>query len=215
MNNDEIKQEALHLPKTTKREAIDAINRLVDNEGKDPVDLKLLYAYLMPPPHKVKTALGGVTWVGQALDTSNNPGNHKFLRYLFEGFDKLMATDGHRAHWITQDDPALNRGFLDPQTLLPTSNVVARDGANFEKFLDMPEPNVTFFMEDIKISISTIGIKLNRVYELPNGSRFNAKYIDEALDGSRCFSWYNKTPKGSPLYLQAGEHRHAVIMPLV
>lgn len=200
--------------KPSRKVAFESVQSLIekladeqDQQSFKAADLANLYAYFLPS--KPKTAKNDLEWVSKAVAVKDV---RYYLNYLHEASGKLVGTDGHRMHWIeTKQD----RGYLAPMT----GDVVSCDGTypNIERVIPhhLSPTHVLRVSELGKSSVIPSKGRPIPQYIFPNGSKFNAQFIDEAVNGADEFLWNPQQDAGFSIYISSLDGvRNAVIMPM-
>lgn len=182
------------------------IKNLYDTASDDiKKDLAAIYKYFTPAMPKVTKC--PLMWVYKATEKS---ATRPYLNHSYSDGENLVATDGHRLHYIKTD---LEQGYYDSKGVK-----IDYDG-NFPEYKRvLPEPK-----HKQEIDFSKLELKANDrakkiiQYVLPlNGKEhlFDKKIVDEALNGLTTVTMHGDfddtlSPKGFEL-----EHGNAVIMPM-
>jgi len=162
---------AAQLPKKpNKAECFDLVNLLIET-GEKPTDevLAILYAFFMPTITSVKTPF---EWLVKARAKKDV---RYYLNHVYNDGKRFISTDGHRLH-IVKD--AREPGWYDDKQRYIHS-------ADWAKY-----PNVDSIITGLKdtaydlIDFKTLQVKKIgelTVYDMPDGTGINIKYLKEAL----------------------------------
>ena len=95
--------------KPNKKDAFSALKSIINQVGdENEADLATLYAFFLPPvPAKPKTP---EQWVARAMAKMDI---RDYLNYLYNDGKKLIATDGHRMHFIKGHET--KKGFYNTE----------------------------------------------------------------------------------------------------
>lgn len=176
-----------------------------DRQGAEAEALANLYAYFLP--NKPKKAKNDLEWVSKAVAVQDV---RYYLNYLHEAKGKLTATDGHRLHWI---ETVKDRGFMAPMT----GDVVSCDGQfpEIDRVIPKLSPTHILRVSELVKTSKAHNNKLYQQYIFPNGSMFNAKYVDDAVNGEDQFLWNPKADEDVAIHISSLDGvRNAVIMPI-
>jgi hypothetical protein len=201
MNIDTIATLADKLPREqTKKAAIFALtNELARGHELTEHDIAMLYAYFTPnTPAKPKT---DIQWLALALPKNDV---RYYLNYIYSDGARIMATDGHRLHVVTNSE--YDAGYYDKNMNKAECNGKFPD---IDKLIgDYPKS-----MSISNMSIIDIGESRSFAQAYDHKDiRLDKKYIDQAAQYLNADSFKYKNGLSNVL-IQSG-NKMAVVMPM-
>ena len=176
--------------KPNKTYAFNVVLDIIESYGATDAQLASLYAFFLPPVTKIK---GPFDWLVKAR---GNQDVRYYLNHVYSDGEKLISTDGSRAHVVKEKRPA---GWYDDNEQL----IHTPDWARYPNIDEVLPCTGSSFALDIKeLPIQTVDLK-DQLYVMPNGLGMNKKYIDEAcglspdyrlvyfVDSKRCKVFYD------------------------
>jgi hypothetical protein len=194
--------------KPNKNQAFSAVRTLIEEAGPDSPqarELATLYAHFLPSVPKM--AKNDLQWVSKAVPKKDV---RYYLNYLHESSGMLVGTDGNRVHWIETEQ---DRGYLAPMT----GDVVECNGTypDIRRVIPSLSPSHILRVSELEKKVVEFGSKIVKQYAFPNGSTFNAKYVDDAVNGADEFLWNPQAKKMEAINISSMDSiRNAVIMPM-
>lgn len=196
--------------KPNRKQAFEEVNHLIAKMGDDQRcndALATLYSYFLPnAPKQAKTDLEWISKAVGKMDVRN------YLNYLYCDGNKLVATDGHRLHWM--ESVPYHEGFYVPVT----GEAIEDQGTypNVERVIPTRQANTLIKISELIVDSSEIANgRPFAVYQFPNGSWFQAQFIDEAFNGEDEMLWNPETEENQSIHLQTKDgKRNAVVMPM-
>lgn len=198
---------AANLHKPTKAEILALIRDIIDSDNYTLNDRETaeLFSYFIPAtPQRAKTPQQWVARAAAAKDIRN------YLNFVYSDGERLIATDGHRLHWIeTEEYP---KGYYIPSTLdAITCNDTYPD-------IDRVIP-ATYAKDCQQCKLSEFKVidtgKHGLAYKLPNDTYVNKKYLAAVYNRDAEMLLY--LPGDSLTSIKAESldgKRHAVVMPV-
>lgn len=186
--------------KPKKEEAQAVIEAIYNGTPATQEELAALYKYFMPAmPAKCKDL---VQWVAKARSTDQT------RRYLTQSYcdgQHLIATDGHRMHWIKAPE-GMAKGYVDDK-----GAAIDIDGTfpDWQRVIPQAEHSKEIHVQDLEAT------KRDRImcYNI-GGAYFNKKYIDDILNGDTSATVrYTDGPR-DPIRFEFEDGRNAVVMPV-
>lgn len=184
--------------KLKKHEAQAIIESLYNGHAADPKDLAALYKYFMPA---IPKRCDPVAWVAKARSKEQV---RVYLTQSYSDGKYLIATDGHRMHWIETDLPA---GYYDHD-----GQLIDIDGTFPDWKRVIPQCDSTL---DFDATTAELGIHRNSPTYIINGQHFNKAYVDDILNGETkaTVSYRSDDPRG-PILFDSLPHGKAVVIPI-
>lgn len=146
--------------------------------------IEALYKYFLPtPPKKAKTA---AQWVAKAVADKKDV--REYLRYVYSDGEHLVATDGHRIHWIkTNDYPA---GYYCPKSLERVDyDAKYPDWKRASQGTDTPEDLASYSLGDLPLHPQEYNKKTYCYHVLKSKDGedvgVDSRYLDAAINGDK------------------------------